>query len=244
MAEVEPLLRSRLGGRLEVHTAHQSLADLPAGHARDPGRTRPYGTTHAVLAARHLLVGSFAVLNADDCYGRDAITVAARFLQTAGPGARHHAVVGFRLADAVGPSGGVNRAELVTAADGALLRATEIRDITRTASGDFQGRVGTEARRLRADTLVSMNLWAFSPEILRPLAGAFGRFLDQGPAENAECTLPDSVQEAISRGEATVEVLPTTSRWCGVTHPGDREWVALELQQAVLRGEYPERLWA
>jgi hypothetical protein len=89
-----------------------------------------------------------------------------------------------------------------------------------------------------------MNLWAFSPEILRPLAGAFGRFLDQGPAENAECTLPDSVQEAISRGEATVEVLPTTSRWCGVTHPGDREWVALELQQAVLRGEYPERLWA
>lgn len=237
------IIRARYAARLEVLTAHQSLADLPSGRALDSRRTRPWGTTHAVLAARHLLFGGFAVLNADDCYGLDAITVAARFLQAAGPRSRHHAVVGFRLDRTVSPAGGVNRAVLETGPDHTLRHVTEVREIIRTAAGDFRGQAGEEPWQLGGETMVSMNLWALSPEILDPLAGALDRFLHRGPGERAECTLPESVQEAINGGEATVEVLPTTSRWCGVTYAADREWAAEALGQAVRRGEYPEHLW-
>jgi len=240
---IERIIRARYAGRLEIATAHQTLTDLPVGRARDPARTRPWGTTHAVLTARHQLFGSFAVLNADDCYGRDAIAVAARFLQTAGSRSRRHAVVGFRLDRTVSPFGGVNRAVLEVAPDRTLRTVTEVREIARTPAGDFGGRAGDQSLRLCGEAMVSMNLWALSPEILAPLAGAFDRFLGRGPGERDECPLPESLQETISRGEATVEVLPTTSRWCGVTYARDREWVGEALEAAVRRGEYPEKPW-
>lgn len=240
---IERTIHARYAGRLEVLTVQQRLANLPSGHAHDPARTRPWGTTHAVLAARHLLPGSFAVVNADDCYGRDAITVAARFLQTAGQRSRHHAVVGFRLDRTVSASGTVNRAVLEMGPDRTLRRVTEVREIARTAAGGFCGRVGEGPLQLDGETMVSMNLWALNPEILAPLARAFDRFLHRAPADRDECCLPESMQEAISGGEATVEVLPTTSRWCGVTHAADREWVAGVLSEAVRSGEYPEQPW-
>jgi hypothetical protein len=240
---LERIIRARHAGRLEIATAHQTLTDPPVGRARDLARTWPWGTTHAVLAARQQLFGSFAVLNADDCYGRDAIAVAARFLQAAGSGSRRHAVVGFRLDQTVSPFGGVNRAVLEVAPDRTLRNVREVRDITRTAAGDFGGRSSEQSVRLPGDAMVSMNLWALGPEILAPLAGAFDRFLGRGPGESEECPLPESLQETIDRGEATVEVLPTTSRWCGVTYARDREWVGEALEAAVQRGEYPEQLW-
>jgi hypothetical protein len=236
-------IQSRYGARLEVLTVQQRLTDLPSEHAHDAARTRPWGTTHAVLAARRLLPGGFAVVNADDCYGRDAFTVAARFLQTAGQRSPHHAVVGFRLDRTVSVSGTVNRAVLEMAPDRTVRRVTEVREIARTAAGGFCGRAGEEPLQLDGEALVSMNLWALNPEILGPLAGSFDRFLHRTPGERDECCLPESMQEAISDGAVTVEVLPTTSRWCGVTHAEDREWVAGVLRQAVRSGEYPEQLW-
>jgi hypothetical protein len=243
MYGIERTIRTRYAGRLEVLTVQQRLEDLPSGHAPVPARTRPWGTTHAVLAARHLLPGRFAVVNADDCYGLDAMTVAARFLHSAGQRSCHHAVVGFRLDRTISASGTVNRAVLEMGPNRTLRRVTEVREIARTEAGEFCGLAGEEPLQLDGETMVSMNLWALSPEILGPLARALDRFFHGAPGERDECCLPESMQEAISGGEAMVEVLPTASRWCGVTHAADREWAAGVLSEAVRSGEYPEPLW-
>lgn len=239
----ERQLGSRYRTRLPVRTALQRLEDLPSPHAVPPGRTRPWGTTQAVLAARAAVPGHFAVLNADDFYGRDAITAAARFLAGQPEGSTTHAVIGYPLEQTASPSGGVNRALLGARPDGTLERVSETRGLAATEPGWFEGERDGRRLRVPATTPVSMNLWAFSSGIFPILERDFRRFLEAGPAADGECYLPDSVARGIAAGEARVTVLPTTSRWCGVTYPGDRPWVQRELQALVDRGEYPGVLW-
>ncbi|HTS89211.1 MAG TPA: NTP transferase domain-containing protein [Gemmatimonadales bacterium] len=233
---------ARYRERLEVFIRPQRLDDLPAGRVLPADRRRPWGTTQAVLAARTAVPGGFAVLNADDFYGRPAIAAAARFLETgAGPG--QHATVAFRLEQTVSPVGGVNRAVLEPNREGALKHIEEVRDLKQGAPGEFIGVVGERRRRFSSGTRVSMNLWAMHPSIFAPLAEAFGRFLAADPGLELECPLPDSVEELISRGEAAVQIIPTSSAWCGLTHAEDRERVVAFLDDQVRRGEYPERPW-
>lgn len=240
---VERPITARYGGRFELVTVRQRLDDLPPGHLASPGRSRPWGTTQAVLAARAALPTGFAVLNADDCYGREALEAAAGFLRGTDVRATRHAVVGFRLDLTLSPSGGVNRAVLERSADGTVKHLIEARDLGEGPDGVIAGMVSGTRRELKGETLVSMNLWAFTPAILEPLAAAFERFLARRPGEDEECYLPEAIQEAISRGQATIEVLPTSGRWCGVTHARDRGWVAESLAAMVRAGEYPERMW-
>jgi dTDP-glucose pyrophosphorylase len=243
--EMEIAVRETIGNRyrahLEVATAHQRLDRVPAGIAVPPGRTRPWGTTQAVLCAAAEVHGPFAVLNADDFYGRRSIERVAEFLRSNPLTSEHHAVVGYRLDATASPAGGVNRALLELAPDGELVRITELRELTRTPAGDFA--VGGTARRLEASAPVSMNLWGFSPTIFAALERGFEEFLRAAPGERDESYLPDAVQVAMARGGATVEVLPTTDRWCGVTYAEDRSWVAASLLKLVEAGTYPERLW-
>ncbi len=124
-----------------------------------------------------------------------------------------------------------------------MLRITELHDLSRSPEGDFVTGGGAMPRRVAADALVSMNLWGFSPTILPSLQQAFERFLDTGPSERGECYLPDAVQGIMAKGEATVRVLPTADRWCGVTYAEDRPWVSAELADLRARGMYPEMLW-
>jgi hypothetical protein len=234
---------ARYRSRFAVRTAVQRLEDLPDDYVPPAGRSRPWGTTHAVLAVRELVQTGFAVLNADDCYGQHAIGAAAAFLGPAPAPATHHAVIGYRLDQTLSPVGGVNRAELVADATGMLREIRETTDLRAAADGTVEGLQGGARRRLDPATPVSMNLWAFTPAIFPVLEAAFRRFLAAGPGPAGESYLPEAVQEGIVRGAATVEVLHTTSRWCGVTHASDREWVQRELRVLVNRGEYPETLW-
>ena len=235
-------LPMRYGKGLAVAIATQRLDDLPSGHRVPQGRDRPWGTTQAVLAAGPHLRGPFAVLNADDFYGRPAIEAAAEFLRHGGaPG--HHAVLGYRLQATVSPHGGVNRAVLEQGPDGALAGIVEVRDILPGEGGRFIGMAAAGRREIAGDALVSMNLWAFGPDAPASLTRAFSEFLDAHPGPTDECYLPDAVQRMIRAGEARVDVLPTDSRWCGVTYAADRPWVAAILEELTRRGEYPERLW-
>lgn len=244
MAEAfDATVGTRYRARLEVTTALQRLDDLPAPFGVPAGRTRPWGTTHAVLAARAALDGPFAVLNADDFYGRGALAAVAEFLRAQPAGATTHAVVGYRLEATASPAGGVNRALLEPGPDGRLARTAELRDLVRQADGGFLAMGESTPPRVAADALVSMNLWGFSPSILPPLARAFQAFLAAGPGERGECYLPDGVQAAMAAGEATVRILPTNDRWCGVTYAEDRGWVGEALQALVASGAYPEQLW-
>lgn len=235
-------VRRRYQHRMEVVAAHQRLDDLPPGHRVPIGRTRPWGTAHAVLSARDQLTGGFVVLNADDKYGREALSAAAEFLHGADPASSRHAVVGFRLDRTLSPVGGVNRAVLEADGGGVLRRVTEITGIAPTAQG-LCGQSVVGERLLAADALVSMNLWALGPTILAPLSRAFDRFLRTDPGAEAEYQLPEGIQDAVERGEASVQVLPSGSRWCGVTYAGDRDWVRAVLAEETRLGLYPDVLW-
>ena len=230
----------RYRSRLIINAVPQLLEDLPGTHRPPPGRRKPWGTAQAVLAARRDLTGNFMVLNADDCYGHEAIARAAGFLTGRDPASRRHAVVGFRLDRTLSPAGAVNRAVLERREDGTLSRVTELTGLRPGPDGDVA--LTGDGRRISGDTLVSMNLWAMTPMVLPSLQRAFERFLDRAPDE-AECYLPEAMQELIASGAGEVEILPTESRWCGVTHADDHRWVAEALAEATRRGEYPERMW-
>jgi hypothetical protein len=243
-ADFEALIGRRYRGRFAVETAVQRMEALPAGVPLQSPRARPWGTTHAVLAARGQVRGNFAVLNADDFYGRDALARAGAFLKSVPPAEPEYAVVGYPMAQTASPAGGVNRAVLVATADGALSTLEEVQGLRQASDGRFRGRAGTFERVIDGSALVSMNLWAFTPRVFDGLEQQFRQFLSAGPPETAECYLPDAIARLIAAGQGSVRVLPTTSSWCGITYAEDRARVEAVLRDLVNRGEYPTPLWS
>lgn len=236
----ERSVRGRYPDGVQVGIAPQRLEDLPAGITLPEGRTRPWGTVQAVLAAQAQISGPFAVLNADDFYGRDALEAIVRFLHHAPP--ETYAVVGYRMEQTASEAGGVNRAVLEQAADGSLKGILELKNLVRSPDGSFIGEAGGGPRVVAADALVSMNLWAFAPSILPRLAAGFETFLRRGPGPAEEYYLPGAVQEVLALGSARVLVLPTSGRWCGMTYPADRPWVEATLRALSASGDYPAEL--
>jgi hypothetical protein len=254
----------RFVGRLAVRTAHQRF-DLPPGFAIPPGRTKPWGTAHAVLAAADAIGAPFAVINADDFYGREAYAAVGEFLRAPQPaGPPTYALAGFRLARTTSDAGPVNRAVCHVTADGWLRSVSEVLHIAADGAGGFRGEEHGRTLRLGGDELVSMNMWAFTPALFAPLRAGFEDFLratpssgDAGPAAGTpsaghpptgeatkrEYLIPTAVQDLIGRGAARVRVIPTESRWTGMTHPEDRMVVEARIREMVAGGEYPEILW-
>lgn len=231
--------------RIDATVAIQRLDDLPAGLTMPAARTKPWGTGHAVLAAATAVRSPFAVVNADDFYGRDAFTRAAEFL--AGPGGEapeRFAIIAYPLRDTLSAAGGVNRAVCHADGDGWLETVEEVVDIRRLDDDTY---AGTDAHgrpvQLSGDALVSMNLWVFTPAVFTVLRRGFAEFLRQGGAgAQGEFLISHAIRDAVRRGEARVRLLATRARWLGVTYPDDRPRVAAALRQLVAAGEYPERL--
>jgi dTDP-glucose pyrophosphorylase len=232
--------------RVDATVAIQRLDDLPAGLALPPARTQPWGTGHAVLAAASAVSGPFAVVNADDFYGRDAFTRAAGFF-VAGRSSEASATfanIAYPLRDTLSAAGGVNRAVCRADSDGWLESVEEVVDIRHLGDGAYEGTDPRGLRvRLAADALVSMNLWAFTPAVFALLRRGFVEFLRQDTAERREFLISHAIGDAVSRGDARVRLLGTRGRWLGVTYPDDRPRVEAALRQLVAAGEYPERLW-
>lgn len=228
---------------LPTEVVFQSIDALPEGYAVPSERTKPWGTNHAVLMGKGVINEPFAVINADDFYGRDAFEVMARELsQHKRKG--EYCMVAFRVGNTVTENGTVSRG-VCTTKDGMLYTVTE-----RTAIGydadrnivftDENGQV----RRLDPDTPVSMNLWGFTPDYLDFSEREFRTFLDSNiSSPKAEYFIPSVVDSLIKSGEATVRMLDTTSRWFGVTYPEDRPRVVSLLAELHSRGEYPTPLF-
>lgn len=234
---------SRLKDRIEVAYAYQELTDLPNGFTKPPGRVKPWGTGHAIRAARHLISGPFAVINADDLYGPDSYVQAAQFLnQPPAPGSTaHYAMVGYPLLNTLSAHGDVNRGICTLDADGLLTGVEEYVKIQRAADGQIWGDSLTGTREiLAADTLVSMNFWAFSTGFFERLEADFIKFLEQsGHLEKSEYYIPSVVDTLIQNGHADCQVLSTDSRWFGVTYPEDKSHVTAALHAMIAAGEYP-----
>lgn len=237
---------ARFAGKIEVAYAYQSLDDLPAGFTVPEGRTKPWGTTHAIRAARHLVDGPFAVINADDFYGRDSYQRAVTFLQqtSALDGIEHYAMVGYELLKTLSDHGDVNRGICRSDERGFLASVEEVVKIQREKDGVIYGDyLNGERREVPADSLVSMNFWAFQASFIARIEEEFTQFLQQrGHEEKSECYIPTVVDSLIRSHKADCAVLPTTSSWFGVTYPDDKPHVVANIQSLIASGEYPSPL--
>lgn len=238
---------SRFAGRIQVDYAFQDLHDLPSGFAVPEGRTKPWGTAHAVLAAHNVVREPFLMINADDFYGRDAFAQIAADLTQARPqdGKSHYSMVGFQLKNTLSDFGSVARGVCTTDASGMLASVTEMTKIFKTPGGAENRENPDAPQTLTGDEVVSMNFFGFTPDIFDQLRTAFTGFLrESGQDLKAECYVPKEVDVLIKEGKADVRVLQTSGKWFGVTYPEDKAEVVASIQALVDAGEYPASLWA
>ena len=221
--DIEKDFREIVGGRWETRAdvvyAFQSASDLPPPYAVPEGRSKPWGTAHAILAARDSVPGSFCAVNADDFYGAEAFGLTGRFLDETAGDERAWCMVAYRLANTLSESGGVSRGVCSVGPDGSLESVEERLALARGADGAI--RDGADA--FADDTPVSMNMWGFKRRCMDLLRDAFPRFLAEKIAvPKSEFQIPTEVAGFLRAGEATVRVLRTASRWYGVTSREDR----------------------
>lgn len=232
----------RWRGRMELEYAVQRMGDMPKSWSPPPGRTKPWGTAHAVLAAEDVLQGPFAVANADDWYGPSSYAALARHFSRRGRS--EHALLGFRLEDTLSAHGGVSRAVCKVRNDGYLAAITEWLDV-QEEEGRITGRVGERRAELRRDVLVSMNLWGFTMDVFPLLRDGFVDFLRATTGDlTAEYLIPDAVGTAIQQDAARVRVMPARDGWFGITHPDDLEAARARMERLVSAGVYPRNLFA
>lgn len=247
--DFEEEFKSKVGSKFDqkvtVEYAFQSLDDLPDGFTVPEGRVKPWGTTQAVLAAESKIDGPFAMINADDFYGRDAFAKLAANLGTLHPkdGKTQYSMVGFQLKKTLSDHGSVSRG-VCTSKDGKLTTVTEMTKIFKTPTGASNQEDPQNPVELTGDELVSMNFWGFTTDLFPQLHVAFEDFLNQhGEDPKSESYIPKVVDSLIKSGQAEVEVLETTSSWFGITYPEDKNVVVESIQALTDSGEYPSPLW-
>ena len=250
-ADFREILGGRVSRSMAVHYAFQRLEDLAEDSVISAGvRLKPWGTTHAVLSARHLIHGPFAVINADDYYGPEAFRILYDYLahHTDRPDCFQYAMVGYRLGKTLSQNGGVTRGVCRVSEDGMLENIVEQQSIEKDGKG---GRFSTDGgqtwNQLAGDTLVSMNFWGFQQSFLQAAPERFPLLLRRALArhpEKGEVQLPVMVADMLDRGRAQVRVLSSGEKWFGITYREDKPKVVAALQEKTEQGLYPENLWA
>jgi hypothetical protein len=248
--DMERAFRTSVGRRFERHTtveyALQRLDALPAGFRVPQGRTKPWGTGHAVLAAEECVDRPFAVVNADDFYGRSAFAAVGAFLaEEQDSKIPTYAMVGYALSDTLSDTGSVSRGVCRRTPEGWLEGITEIAGLVKSGrDGTYTDCDGVE-QVINGDAPVSMNFWGFAPLVFPQLQSEFQRFLDERLTcgGEREFYLPTAVQGLIHGGHARVKVLPSNDTWFGVTNARDKDRVVEMIDRLVSSGVYPEVLW-
>lgn len=243
-ADFREKILSKYEGVVPVEVVFQSIDKLPEGYACPADRAKPWGTNHAVLMGRDAIKEPFAVINADDFYGRDAFEVIAKELSRPRDGKGDYCMVGFRVGNTMTENGSVARGVCETK-EGLLTSVVERTPISydedhKIVFTDENGQVQT----LEPTTPVSMNLWGFTPDYFEYSDREFRKFLDRDiNTPKAEFFIPLCIDTLINSGEATVKVLDTDSRWFGVTYSADRPSVVAKFAQLHADGEYPSPLF-
>lgn len=236
------IFEPKLKGKIATEYIFQELDFFTNGFEIPAGRTKPWGTAHAVLCAKEAVKEPFAVINADDFYGRNAFQNAAAFLNT-GCNEKNYAIIGYDLLKTLSEHGTVNRGVCTMDHHGGLAAVTERINIARKEDKIICDD-GFEPRELALNTKVSMNFWCFDPSFFSYTQQLFNEFLLQhGKELKSEFFIPIVADRFIKEG-GRVEVIPTTSSWFGVTYKGDAPFVEQSLNQLIKNGEYPESLWA
>ncbi len=248
--EIEEDFKAKIGRRIapymNVRYAYQSLTDLPEGYAVPADRVKPWGTSQAILAARDIIDAPFAVINADDYYGVECFQKLYAYL-TQPHKAGEYCMVGYLLKNTVTDNGSVARGVCQADENGKLITINERTRIEKFPGGihftEDDGKTWTD---LPEDTLVSMNMWGFQPELVGELGKRFPAFLDNALAANplkGEYLLPNVVRDLLAEGSATVDVLSTPDKWYGVTYHEDKAGVVAAMAEKAAEGIYPSPLW-
>ncbi len=223
--------------------AYQELDAGLDGFPLPPQREKPWGTGHAILVSREAIQGPFAVVNADDYYGRHSLRAMAGFLNGAG-GPNDYAMVGYTLKSTLSEHGTVARGVTECDEHMFLKRIVERKKIEKTAEGIRYLDPDGTPHPLNGDEPVSMNLWGFQPSIFEFIQSQFARFLaEHGREKNSELYIPFVVDELVTGGTATVKVLHTNEPWFGVTYRADKSLATASIRRLIDQGIYPERLW-
>ena len=236
-------------GRIQVAFAFQDMADLPGGRKPPADRVKPWGTAHAVRAARNIVDAPFAMINADDFYGRDPYIKLASFLSGLSASRDPQPVekicmAGYNLTQTLSENGSVARGICEVDADGKLVTVVERTKIARDEKGCFNAEPDGSRLELRGDEIVSMNFWGFTPALFTLMEEQFGEWLDAHAGEiKAEWYIPLVVNTLLAQGKATVDVLNVNARWFGVTYREDRPSTVAEIKRLVDAGIYPANLW-
>lgn len=247
-AEIRQLIGDRIAKQVRVEYVYQDLQRLPSGYSVPEGRTKPWGTGHAVLCCKDVVHEPFAVINADDYYGKEAFSLLYQELSQADENATPYpfCMVGYDVANTLTENGFVARGVCEINDKMQLTNITE-----RTKIKQQEGKIvytendGESYTEIPENSTVSMNFWGFVPKMLEELENRFAAFLDQNQAniQKAEYFLPFVVNELIQEKKAVVTVLKTSEKWYGVTYKEDRERVAAAFEAMTESGKYPKGLW-
>jgi len=244
--DIEQQFREIVGARFEkriaVEYVFQELDKLPPGFALPAGRTKPWGTTHAILMAENVVKENFAAINADDFYGQQAYQLLAKHLTS---GTTDYAMVGFILRNTLSQFGSVARGVCRVDENNHLKSVVEMMKIEPDGGGAKNTDAVGQITKLSGEEAVSMNFWGFTPALFPQLRTEFDRFLKKSGNElKSECYIPSTVNDLVVTGQAKVKVLRTNDSWFGVTYREDRPQVLESIRQLILKGEYPDDLWA
>jgi NDP-sugar pyrophosphorylase family protein len=243
--DIEQQFREIVGARFEkrvsVDYVFQALEDIPPRFTVPAGRTKPWGTTQAILLAENAIHEPFAAINADDFYGADAYRSLAGYLTSGSP---DYSMVGFVLRNTLSDFGSVARGVCRVSDDGYLEHIAELTKVERDGNGARNTDAAGTVTKLTGDEPVSMNMWGFTPQVFDQLRERFEKFLEGNATElKSECYIPNTVGELVRAGQARVKVLHSRDSWFGVTYREDRPRVVESIRGLIAKGIYPEKLW-
>lgn len=244
-AEFEAVFGPRLEGKAEVHYVNQDLYDLPGEYTVPPEREKPWGTAHAVWVARKVINEPFAVINADDFYGKEAYIAMATFLKEL-DSQDLYSCMGYKLHNTLSEHGTVNRGVCYTDLDGYLTKIVETHKISKDKTGNivFPGFNG-EDEILSENTNVSMNFWGFSASYFDFCTEEFTNFLENyRDVPKSEFYIPSLLQGLIDRDELDIVLLESDATWFGMTYIEDKPAAEEKIKELIAEGKYPENLWS
>jgi hypothetical protein len=234
---------SKYEDKVPCEICFQSLDKVPEGYTYNPERTKPWGTNHAVLMGKDLIHEPFAVINADDFYGKESFQVLADFLTQAQDKKGEYCMVGYHVANTLSENGSVSRGVCSTDDNGYLTDVVERTHIEQIGANVVYTEDGVDTI-IAPNTPVSMNMWGFTPEYFEYAQEAFKEFLtNYGQELKKEFYIPTLVNDMIVAGKATCKVLDTPAKWFGVTYAEDRPQVVMKLNDLIKKGVYPEKLF-
>ncbi len=241
--QVKERFVEKLEGRIEVDYVFQEITNLPEGVKVSPERSKPWGTSHAILVAESKIKEPFGVINADDFYGAKSFQILRDFLVN-DKDPKNYCIVGYKLGNTLSDHGHVNRGVCKTGEDGFLINIVETRQIEKTKNGAMAPGPDGKPQLFTGNEIVSMNLWGFKPSCYEFLATEFRNFINNhGMDLKSELDIPTSVDKFVKSGDITIKVLMSNERWFGVTYREDKPFVIDSIRKMIREGIYPARIY-